>query len=104
RWLGKLNPNWNNGSSFEPYGLEFNNQLKEQIRKRDNYRCQECNFPQHKLKRKLTIHHIDFNKQNNDPLNLISLCLSCHTKTNYNRDKWIKYYQNKIKLRGFKNG
>ena len=100
------NPNWNNGSSFEPYGLDFNNNLKEQIRKRDNYRCQECLRHQDELfkkvkggkirKYKLHIHHIDFNKQNNNQNNLISLCNSCHTQTLYNRENWIEYYQKKM--------
>ena len=98
----KLNPNWNNGSSFEPYGLEFNEKLREQIRQRDNYRCQQCFRHQDELftkngrKIKLSIHHIDFNKQNNNPNNLISLCKRCHMQTNYNREDWIKYFQEKI--------
>jgi len=87
--------NWQGGKSFEPYGIEFNNQLKEQIRKRDNYRCQECGFNQKQLKRKLSIHHIDFNKQNNNPNNLISLCNTCHTQTNFNKKGWIEYFQDK---------
>jgi len=88
--------NWQGGISFEPYGIEFNNQLKEFIRKRDNYKCQECGFNQKQLKRKLFIHHIDFNKNNNNPNNLISLCNSCHSQTNFNRESWINYFQDKI--------
>ena len=89
-------PNWNNGSSFEPYGIEFNNKLKQQIRLRDNYICQECGKPQKELKRKLHIHHIDYCKQNNSVFNLISLCLKCHIKTNYNREHWKQYFQMKM--------
>ncbi len=101
---GELNYNWNNGSSFEPYGIEFNKELKEQIRKRDNYRCQQCFRHQDELFRKqrgkiinvkLCVHHIDFDKKNNDPKNLISLCLSCHAQTNFNREGWIDYFENK---------
>jgi len=98
---GVNHPNWNNGSSFEPYGVEFNNQLREQIRKRYNYRCQECFRHQNELftklgkKRKLVVHHIDFDKQNNNPNNLIPLCLNCHMKTNFNREHWIEYFQKK---------
>ena len=78
---------------------------KEQIRKRDNYRCQECFRHQDELrtktnrKYKLLIYHIDYNKKNSVPNNLVSLCRSCYTKTNYNREKrnknWINYYKNK---------
>ncbi len=42
RYLGKDSSQWLGGKSFEPYGVEFNRKLKEQIRERDNYRCQQC--------------------------------------------------------------
>lgn len=101
------NGNWQGGKSFEPYGLQFNNALREQIRKRDGYRCQECFRHQNELFKKvkngkisnykLHIHHIDYNKKNCNPNNLISLCMQCHRQTSYNRKDWINYYQNKIK-------
>ncbi len=99
---GKNNPNWKDGISFEPYGLDFNKELKEAIRKRDNYRCQQCFRHQDELrtknnrKYKLGIHHIDFNKKNNNPTNLISLCFNCHSQTQFNREKWTEYFQNKV--------
>lgn len=89
-------PNWQGGKSFEEYGIEFNNKLKEQIRKRDDYICQECNYTQEELGYKLTVHHINYDKMDNDPENLIALCKGCHGKTNYNRENWTDYYQNKI--------
>ena len=88
---GKENPNWNNGSSFEPYGLEFNNDLREGIRNRDRRKCQLCEKTDLEEGKKLSIHHINYNKQNNNPDNLISLCWKCHLKTNKNRDYWIKF-------------
>ena len=92
----ETHPHWQGGISFEPYGLEFNNKLKEQIRKRDNHTCQECYKIQKELKYKLSIHHIDYNKQNNNPNNLISLCKKCHAKTNFKRDDWTKYFKQKL--------
>jgi len=92
---------WTEFKKFEDYPREFHN-IKEKIRKRDNYRCQECFRHQSELRNKknkqvkLDIHHIDFNKKNNNPLNLLSLCRTCHSQTYFNRDKWINYYQNKI--------
>jgi len=86
---------WKGGKSFEPYGLEFNQKLKEQIRQRDQYRCQECFRHQNELKRRLDVHHIDYNKQNNKPENLIALCQSCHLQTGYDRNDWTDYFQNK---------
>lgn len=91
--LRKKNPNWMGGVSFGKYGFEFNKELKEQIRKRDKYKCQICTKKQKKFK--LDIHHIDYNKKNNNQNNLISLCKSCHWKTNYKREKWIEYFQQK---------
>ena len=35
----------------------------------------------------LHIHHIDYDKYNNDENNLITLCCSCHGKSNRDR-KW----------------
>jgi hypothetical protein len=97
---GNKNPSWQGGKSFEPYGLEFNNKLREQIRERDQYRCQQCFRHQNELNRKLHVHHIDFNKRNNNPENLISLCTNCHSQTQFKRDEWINYFANKQKERG----
>ena len=87
------NPNWRGGISFEPYGIEFNNKLREQIRKRDRYRCQQCFRHQNESSRRLDIHHIDFNKKNNNPNNLIALCRNCHNQTQFNRQNWTEYFQ-----------
>src|SRR3972149_1218555 len=80
RKFGKENPNWNNGSSFEPYSPEFSKEKKKQILERDNYECQNPNYDCLEIT-DLHIHHIDYNKQNNNPENLITLCNSCHSKT-----------------------
>ena len=93
KWLGNKNPNWNNGSSLKGYLPEFNKQFKSKILSRDMFKCQIKNKKHHKL---LDIHHIDYNKKNNDEDNLIVLCKSCHMKTNYNRDCWQDYFKNKI--------
>jgi endogenous inhibitor of DNA gyrase (YacG/DUF329 family) len=94
--FGENNPSWKGGKSFEPYGIEFNKKLKEKIRKRDRYTCQECGETQQESHRKLSIHHIDFNKTNNKENNLISLCGHCHSKTQYDRENWTQYYQKKL--------
>lgn len=91
------NISWNGGTSFEPYGLEFNTELKLLIRKRDNFTCQECNQTEEQLGHKLSVHHIDYDKKNNNPENLITLCKSCHSQTNFDRNDWVNYFQEKIK-------
>lgn len=76
--------NFQNYSSREPYGRGWTNILKESIRLRDNYKCQQCGIPQEECDRALDIHHKDEIKTNLNPNNLISLCRGCHTKeTNY---------------------
>lgn len=86
--FGSDNPNWRGGLSFEPYGSEFNDKLKKQIKERDNYKCQcPTHNPEHD-RLLLAAHHIDYNKKNNDPNNLITLCEVCHGKTNYHRESW----------------
>jgi hypothetical protein len=88
---GKNNPNWLGGISGESlYPLNWKEELKEIVRKRDGYICQVCLMPEEKLKRKLHIHHIDYNKENCDLDNLISLCHNDHMRTNKpkDREKW----------------
>lgn len=91
---GNKHPNWQNGISKLPYAFGFNKILKEQIRKRDNYTCQgkDCGIKQQDYYRKLDIHHVDYDKSNCKKDNLISLCQSCHSKTNFNRDYWYSYF------------
>ncbi len=95
KYIGKLASGWRNGKSFELYGIEFNKELKEKVRKRDNYTCQECDKTEKELKKKLCVHHIDYNKKNNKENNLISLCKKCHSKTNFKREDWTNYFENR---------
>ena len=83
QWKLDKNPKWKGGKTFEIYGIEWNDKLKEQIRKRDNYTCQICGEKQNK--KKLDVHHIDKNKKNNNPKNLISLCHYCHILIHNNK-------------------
>ena len=91
--LGEKSYNWLGGKSFEPYSIEFNKELKQSILKRDNYKCQ--NLKCLKKSNKLHIHHIDYDKKNNNLDNLITLCNSCHSKTvgRNGREQSINYYQ-----------
>lgn len=74
--------------------------VKEQIRKRDKYTCQECGKHQSQLKRQLNVHHIDYDKSNNSPTNLISLCNTCNIKANENRSYWTKHFQQILEDKG----
>jgi len=83
---GKNHWNWQGGKSFEAYGIEFNEDLKEVIRNRDRRKCQICEKTELECGEKLSVHHIDHNKHNNKINNLVSLCRSCHIKVHNNKD------------------
>jgi hypothetical protein len=74
------------------YSVDWTNSLRISIRERDHYTCQLCGEKQGD--RAFSVHHIDYNKQNCDPVNLITLCGHCHSKTNLNnREYWIEYFK-----------
>lgn len=97
-WLGKKrwlrpedNPGWLGGRSFEAYSINWTTTLKRSIRERDFYTCQVCKEPQGE--EALSVHHIDYNKKNCNPRNLVSLCRACHARTNRNRKYWQNYFK-----------
>jgi len=73
-------------------------EYKEDIRKRDDCKCKnpDCNYIS--TNKVLDIHHIDYNRKNCAPDNLITLCRSCNTKANYKREYWQEYYQEKNQI------
>ena len=87
-----MKPIIKNGKYYSPVWPE----LRKLIYKRDNYQCQECGVHCHNDK-KIQCHHIDYDTLNNDPFNLITLCASCHGKTNFRRENWINHYRGKMK-------
>lgn len=105
--IGNKNPNWQGGIDKDPYPFYFNYELKAKIRDRDSHVCQLCGITEeeelNKVRRNLAINHIDYNKRNNDPSNLITLCMSCNSKVNYNRKYWTKYFQDLLKQLTIKN-
>jgi len=76
------------GSNAAAYSYEFTETLKESIRERDHRQCQLCGLPEAASARILAVHHIDYDKTNNHGSNLITLCHSCHSKTNANKETW----------------
>ena len=89
---GEKSTSWKGGLSFEPYSPDWTKELKNLIRERDSYACQIC------FKKGYPIHHIDYNKKNCNPENLVTLCKNCHTKTNWNRAKWTKFFRDNTNL------
>lgn len=87
-------PNWRGGKSYEAYSLKWTKELKEVIRQRDNYTCILCGDKQKDIK--FDVHHIDYDKKNCNPNNLITLCKPCHMKTNFNRDEYLQLFNKLI--------
>ena len=91
---GEKSPLWKGG--LKEYSIDWIDELREEIRKRDDYMCQECGIHQEELEgfnKKLDVHHIDYNKFNCNQDNLITLCRNCHAKTNHNREYWLNYFK-----------
>ena len=91
------NGNWKGGLSFEKYPKEF---FDQRVYIRDKYNNCDYFTGIHKdicnNGRELSVHHIDYNKQNNIEDNLVPLNIKNHTLTNGNRLFWnsvIKYAQ-----------
>lgn len=95
---GKNHWTYNGTPYVKLYPLGWNHTFKEQVRFRDGYKCQECGCSEVENGRNLSVHHIDYNKMNIEHKNLISLCISCHLKTNIrNKQYWVKYFTTKMK-------
>lgn len=76
-------PCWEGGKSYEPYGLDFNDEVKRQVLIRDRFTCRGCGCSHKELPYPLDVHHMDGGKENHTPENLQSLCRSCHTRLHW---------------------
>jgi hypothetical protein len=87
----KIKPVIMNGREYPPLWKE----IRKLVYKRDNWTCQECGVHCHNEIR-INAHHIDYDIVNSDLSNLITLCTSCHIKTNFRRENWIIHYREKL--------
>ena len=88
---------WDGFKCTDEYCDAWNDrEYKNFIRRRDGYTCRICGGINTIEGKKLSVHHINYNKQDCRPSNLISLCVSCHGKTNTNRKYWIEYFKDMI--------
>jgi hypothetical protein len=91
-------PLWKGGSSSYSYPTGWKKEFKEKIRNRDKNRCFLCR--KEETNKKLSVHHIDYDKNNLSPRNLISLCNKCHVRTNHNREHWITIFHDLLSNSG----
>jgi hypothetical protein len=93
---GKNSIHYVHGYGHEPYSKDFTPALKKEIHQRDNYTCQCCGMTQEehitKYNKQLEIHHIDHDKFNCNPDNLITICHKCNMKANKDIDYYYAYY------------
>ena len=80
------------------YPSEFNASLRHRIRRRDDFTCQVCGKHQDRVGT-LHVHHIDYDRHNNVPINLVSLCRACHGQTNFGQATWTHKLQSIMRLR-----
>ena len=62
--------------------------VRELIRNRDDNKCQICDS-----KNNIQVHHIDFDNNNQNPQNLVSLCRTCH-RIHTHRNRGTPYGKN----------
>ena len=100
-WNKKGNPNEKllRRRILEKHNPNFSKEFKRFIRKRDNQICMLCGVHREKLNKVLDVHHINYDKELSVPQNCISLCHSCHPKTNHNRKQWTYFFQSLLSER-----
>ena len=91
---GEGNPNWAGGVSRLPYAWDFR-YISRRIIEAAGGVCQNPRCAG--IDQRMTTHHIDYDKSNNEYGNLIALCSSCNSKANFGRDRWREFYV-KIKV------
>lgn len=91
--IGEGNPSWKGGISYRGYDKNWTRRFKILIRKRDNYVCLNCLKHQEQEKESLSVHHINYDKKMSIEENCISLCCSCHHKTDRNKKYWMPFFQ-----------
>src|SRR3990167_2176370 len=60
-------------------------EIRERILKRDDYVCRICKTDGSGSS--LNVHHIDWDRSNNESINLVTLCKTCHQSVHQERYK-----------------
>ena len=88
---GSNHPNWKGGISKLPYCPNWTKEYKDDIKERDCYKC--LNPYCYHTNTTLAVHHIDYTKTLCGPDNLITLCGSCNSRANTDREWHTQWYR-----------
>lgn len=102
-WMcGPNSPSWNGGSKSLKYCNAWSDkEFKDELKNRDGYQC--LNPLCFKKDNQLVLHHIDYNKHNCNPNNLITICNDCNLRANTMRN-WHKSWYRAIMYRRYGHG
>jgi len=78
--------------TYHEYSRGWNEKYREKIRERDGRKCVLCGKTEKGNGRRLDVHHLDYDRRNIDPENLLVLCQHHHGKTNWNRPFWQQVF------------
>ena len=93
--IGKGNPAWKGGQIKKiRYPPEFSASFRASIRDRDQHKCFLCGAMENG--RAHDVHHINYTPDDSSRMNCMTLCRSCHVKTNYDREKWQEMLEKKM--------
>jgi hypothetical protein len=97
---GPNHPGYRDGRGNAPYADDYQ-AIRAMIHERDLGICQHPGCYRAENGRQHPCHHIDRNKQNNHPANLILLCVKHHAKTLYGEPEyWMEFYDSVQAARG----
>jgi len=95
KYYGEKSPSWKGGVSYDPYCIKFNFDFKERVRNYFGRCCYVCDKNEIDNKAKLSVHHVNYNKDtccdDSKPL-FVPLCHKCHSKTNHDREFWQEFF------------
>lgn len=92
--IGENGINWQGGKSFEQYcAVWTDKEYQEYVLNRDNNKCQNPDCWENCNHLSMNRHHINYNKEDCHYKNIITVCRSCNSRANGNREYWTKLYQ-----------
>lgn len=95
--IGNKSPSWKGGISYETYCPTWTDkEFKQAIRNRDNNTTYDIGYW---WKGELSIHHIDYNKKNCNPDNLITVSTGMNSSANFDREWHTEWFQTLMKHR-----